>query len=361
MKDEETRMLPFPELGDQVLDSDWGTPSVGVGFVGETHFGDTHFGVDSSASVAEQTEPEVDPATESNGGKDRVDRRVISELSPDARLAPVKLSTPIAQRLPRAPGSIRVTSRKSTSPRPGFGHWLDHYRSPLILLGALSGGALGVTLGLRESPPLRQEGATKAPETAQVHLTAQTPAGQPLPEVSVRFRSSSPGGTSALVLVEGGAAVHRVSTESGVRVEADCPPGFSGPKLSRMLPQALLASGSRVELSLLCQPEMVQVPLFVQAKGCGEVDVRLDGELLGRTEAGIFRQEVVRGSSDNPQVLIQIEATTPGCTAPDLERRVTLPSENPKIEAEFELKKMRRPPGRRMAPPVSAPVRPYKL
>lgn len=108
--------------------------------------------------------------------------------------------------------------------------------------------------------------------------------GKGLPPAPLRvIRGEKPGTTQVFAPLLG-----------GVQVNANCPEGSLGTRLSRTLGGAQLQSNPIWRFSLVCEPQSFLAAIGVLAPKCSEVSLTLDNEELGVTEAGVFHGVLMR-------------------------------------------------------------------
>lgn len=371
MAEEETRIMPLVGLGAEFGGGEGDTPCVGVGFVGDTQFGSTQFGtavVTSPESEGKQErdsnpskqEPALNRDRQESASNFSKQERSLNKRRRDSiqadRLLPPKEETSQRQALCVSPRIVQLRSRLTLA--------MHSHRTAFVLAGALVGGTVGVFCALPGSGFKPESDARKEHDQSagvEVAVTVSASTDHPVPAVPVTFESASNHRILGRVLVQEGALRHRLDVSEAVRITAACPQGFSGAPLDRTFSSSVLRSSRRLELSLSCQPEVIAVEVNVAAKGCGEVEVSIDGDVLGRTEDGHLSHTIAREPSDLSQVLVQIQPLTPGCVAASTERRVDLSRESSRLETQFELRRAAPRGSRRGVAPPTAAHRPYKL
>ena len=139
-------------------------------------------------------------------------------------------------------------------------------------------------------------------------------------------------------------------------VEATCPQGYSGGRLSRTLTPTVLRSSPSWSLELVCEPEFVQVDIVIKTEGCGEMNVLIDQVAVGVTEGGYFRTS--SRTFGEAAIELQVDPVSGTCQL-DRVRTVALTRSAPVVEVLFQGERPK--PRRAKRNTAASAPRPYRL
>jgi|GEM_PF-6708608 len=173
--------------------------------------------------------------------------------------------------------------------------------------------------------------ATKPEAQISVNVRTHT---TPLADVIVRAKRS--GKERQVRTNQEGEALFRFLPEgSEIELFAECPDGFDGPPLQRVIQPARLApqsgEASRWLLELSCAPLEITVPVAVLSEGC-PVDVRLNGEHVGSSVDGSFHHLFKK--SRKQELVVSVSPKDDSCLLESSSS--TYAADQPAVFARFE-------------------------
>jgi len=229
-------------------------------------------------------------------------------------------------------------------------------RSLSLLLGLFVGVAAALLVVFAGSSEKTAPVVAVSPPVS-LRVIARESGGEPYESVRGISSVAVRAGHEVIVTDDDGVAECRgIKHDAPLFVEATCPEGYSGGRLSRTLTPGVLRSSRSWSLELVCEPEFVQVDIVVKAEGCGEMNVLIDQVAAGVTQGGHFRTS----SRTFGEAAIELQvAPVSGVCDLDAVRTVALTRDKPVVEVHFQ---GQRPKPRRIRQNTRAnPPRPYRL
>lgn len=194
-----------------------------------------------------------------------------------------------------------------------------------------------------------------APEAARrdVMVKALTPLGDGVSGVAVRIANQV-----VITDASGHAVFPGVRSRAALQIDADCPRGYSGEPLRRVVPQGLASSSDQWSFEIRCEPEFIEVSLAVTVSDCEPAIVSVDGIDLGSTKDGIFH--AVQRHDVAGTLGIRVRGKSHHCGLDVPPQTIAFDRRTPGIWAEFDgaCPKKRAGP---LARPTLRSVRPYRL
>lgn len=161
---------------------------------------------------------------------------------------------------------------------------------------ALLGCFLGA-LGCANQP-------SELPRPSRLVLLVETPLGRPVPAATFQVNGSR-------LTTDAEGRAEAVVSAQGASLFARCPAGFGGASWERQLSPNLFKAAHLFEFRLVCSPHEKNLAVAVLSEQCQEIEVLLDGELLGSSENGLLHR-LVRAPSQK-SVELTARSLQDGC------------------------------------------------